>query len=89
MDMVVLMLEQGGVDMAFVMPNLVPPLTTVDQVLEYKDKLRAISPNVHFLMSLYLHPSVMLETIEKAAAAGVTGVKLYPQGATTNSEHRV
>ncbi|PKK52913.1 hypothetical protein CI102_3046 [Trichoderma harzianum] len=89
MDVVVPTVEQGGVDTAFVMPNLVPPLTTVDQVLEYQGKLRAAAPNVHFLMSLYLHPSVTPETIEKAAEAGITGVKLYPQGATTNSEHGV
>ncbi|EGR45517.1 uncharacterized protein TRIREDRAFT_110899 [Trichoderma reesei QM6a] len=71
------------------MPNLVPPLTEVDRVLDYQTKLRAIAPNVHFLMSLYLHPSVTPETIEKAAEAGITGVKLYPQGGTTNSEHGV
>ncbi|KAH0492282.1 hypothetical protein TgHK011_007243 [Trichoderma gracile] len=89
MEVVVPTLERGGVDTAFVMPNLVPPLTEVDRVLEYQSKLRAIAPNVHFLMSLYLHPSVTPETIEQAAKAGITGVKLYPQGGTTNSEHGV
>ncbi|KAL6353046.1 hypothetical protein LRP88_13532 [Fusarium phalaenopsidis] len=57
-----------------------PPLTSVEQVLEYKSKLTAITKDVNFLMSLYLHPSVTPEVIEQAAAAGITGVKLYPQG---------
>ncbi|CAM1502416.1 Fc.00g044000.m01.CDS01 [Cosmosporella sp. VM-42] len=71
------------------MPNLLPPLTTVDQVLEYKSKLQAITKDVNYLMSLYLHPSVTPEVIAQAAAAGITGVKLYPQGVTTNSESGV
>ncbi|KLP15934.1 dihydroorotase URA4 [Fusarium fujikuroi] len=71
------------------MPNLLPPLTAVEQVLEYKAKLTAITQDVNFLMSLYLHPSVTPEVIAKAAEAGVTGVKLYPQGVTTNSESGV
>ncbi|KAI1010884.1 hypothetical protein LB504_002879 [Fusarium proliferatum] len=89
MDLVVPTVRQGGVDTAFVMPNLLPPLTAVEQVLEYKAKLTAITQDVNFLMSLYLHPSVTPEVIAKAAEAGVTGVKLYPQGVTTNSESGV
>ncbi|EGU74352.1 hypothetical protein FOXB_15135 [Fusarium oxysporum f. sp. conglutinans Fo5176] len=82
MDLVVPTVRQGGVDTVFVMPNLLPPLTAVEQVLEYKAKLTAITQDVNFLMSLYLHPSVTPEVIAKAAEAGVTGVKLYPQGQT-------
>ncbi|KAJ4192865.1 dihydroorotase [Fusarium falciforme] len=82
MDLVVPTVRQGGVDTAFVMPNLLPPLTSVEQVLEYKSKLTAITKDVNFLMSLYLHPSVTPEVIEQAAAAGITGV-------TTNSESGV
>ncbi|KAI7766620.1 hypothetical protein LZL87_004920 [Fusarium oxysporum] len=89
MDLVVPTVRQGGVDTVFVMPNLLPPLTAVEQVLEYKAKLTAITQDVNFLMSLYLHPSVTPEVIAKAAEAGVTGVKLYPQGVTTNSESGV
>ncbi|KAI0891110.1 amidohydrolase 2 [Annulohypoxylon nitens] len=89
MELMVPTVRQGGVDTAFVMPNLVPPLTTVEQVLDYQSKLRAIAKDVNFLMSLFLHPSITPEVIAQAAAAGVTGVKMYPQGVTTNSENGV
>ncbi|KAK8922113.1 putative dihydroorotase [Metarhizium anisopliae] len=61
----------------------------VDTALEYKAQLQKIDPNVHYLMSLFLHPSVTPDVIAKAAAAGITGVKMYPQGVTTNSENGV
>ncbi|KAI6601115.1 hypothetical protein MCOR12_004423 [Pyricularia oryzae] len=86
MDLVVPSIRKGGVDTVFVMPNLQPPVTTVTQALEYKSKLQALDPEVTYLMSLYLHPSVNPAVITEAAAAGVTGVKMYPQGVTTNSE---
>ncbi|KAI1465848.1 Dihydroorotase [Daldinia caldariorum] len=89
MELMVPTVRQGGVDTVFVMPNLIPPLTTVEQVLEYRSKLQAIAPDVTFLMSLFLHPSVTPDVIAKAAASGITGVKMYPQGVTTNSESGV
>ncbi|KAI0850398.1 Dihydroorotase [Daldinia vernicosa] len=89
MELMVPTVRQGGVDTVFVMPNLIPPLTTVEQVLEYRSKLQAIAPDVNFLMSLFLHPSVTPDVIAQAAAAGITGVKMYPQGVTTNSESGV
>ncbi|RVX66429.1 hypothetical protein B0A52_09659 [Exophiala mesophila] len=89
MQLVVPQILKGGVDTVFVMPNLQPPITTVAQALEYKALLQAIEPNVHYLMSLYLHPSITPEVIAEAAAAGIAGVKLYPQGVTTNSESGV
>ncbi|KAK0621596.1 amidohydrolase 2 [Bombardia bombarda] len=89
MELVVPTVTKGGVDTVFVMPNLVPPLTSVQQVLDYQTKLRGITQNVHFLMSLFLHSSITPEVIAEAAAAGITGVKLYPQGVTTNSENGV
>lgn len=66
-------------------PNLVPPVTTVDRALEYKARLQAIEPNVNYLMSLYLHESITPETIIEAKKRGITGVKSYPAGVTTNS----
>jgi dihydroorotase len=66
-------------------PNLVPPVTTVQQCLEYRDRLRAIEPNVDYLMSLYLHESITPEVIREAKKAGITGVKSYPAGVTTAS----
>ncbi|KAK1761992.1 amidohydrolase 2 [Phialemonium atrogriseum] len=89
MELVVPTVRKGGVDTVFVMPNLVPPLTSVEKVLEYRSQLHAITQDVHFLMSLFLHPSVTPEVIAQAAAAGITGVKMYPQGVTTNSESGV
>ncbi|GFF37890.1 dihydroorotase, homodimeric type [Aspergillus udagawae] len=82
MELVVPQIRKGGVDTVFVMPNLVPPVTSVAQALEYKAQLQAIEPN-----SLLTGPyqSVTPETIREAAAAGITGVKVYPQGVTTNS----
>ena len=71
------------------MPNLVPPITTVKQAVEYRTKLQALEPNVEFLMSLYLHESMTVETIIEAKRAGITGVKSYPAGVTTNSSSGV
>ncbi|KAI1399274.1 Dihydroorotase [Hypoxylon fuscum] len=89
MELVVPTIAQGGVDTVFVMPNLIPPLTTVEQVLEYRSKLQAITKDVHFQMSLFLHPSVTPEVVVEATKAGITGVKMYPQGVTTNSDSGV
>jgi len=82
-------IRQGGVNTVFVMPNLVPPVTTVAHALEYKSRLEAIEPNVDFLMSLYLHPSITPGTIKEAKKAGIAGVKSYPAGVTTNSSSGV
>ncbi|KAJ9142353.1 Dihydroorotase [Pleurostoma richardsiae] len=89
MELVVPEIRKGGVDTVFVMPNLQPPITTVAQALEYKSRLQSLDPKVQYLMSLYLHPSVTPEVIAEAAAAGIAGVKMYPQGVTTNSESGV
>ncbi|KAH8590952.1 amidohydrolase 2 [Bisporella sp. PMI_857] len=89
MELVVPTVRNGGVDTVFVMPNLVPPLTSVEQVLAYRSQLRDITQDVNFLMSLFLHPSVTPEVIAQAATAGIAGVKMYPQGVTTNSESGV
>ncbi|KAL1597092.1 dihydroorotase [Paraconiothyrium brasiliense] len=82
-------IRQGGVNQVYVMPNLVPPVTTVKQCLEYRDRLKAIEPNVDYLMSLYLHESITPEVIREAKKAGITGVKSYPAGVTTNSSSGV
>jgi len=66
-------------------PNLVPPITTVERALDYKKQLEQFAPDVTFLMSLYLHPSITPDVIRGAKAAGIRGVKSYPAGVTTNS----
>ena len=70
---------------SFFQPNLQPPIITVRQALDYQSKLEALAPNVTFLMTLFLHPSLTPATIREAKEAGIVGVKSYPQGVTTNS----
>ena len=74
---------------AIVMPNLKPPVTTAEQAMAYRDRIRAaIPPGIDFepLMTLYLTDRLAPVEIERAARAGVVAVKLYPAGATTNSD---
>ncbi|WP_018988055.1 dihydroorotase [Aromatoleum toluclasticum] len=75
---------------ALIMPNLRPPVTTTAQALEYRDRIRAAVPaGVEFepLMSLYLTDNMAPDEIDRASASGaVVAVKLYPAGATTNSD---
>jgi dihydroorotase len=75
---------------AIIMPNLKPPITTVDQALSYREEiLQAIPNGENFtpLMTLYLTAATPLAEIKKAAeSAHVYAFKLYPAGATTNSD---
>ena len=74
---------------AIIMPNLKPPVTTAEQALAYQQRiLAAVSPGMSFepLMTLYLTDNLPPEEIARARAAGVVAVKLYPAGATTNSD---
>jgi dihydroorotase len=68
------------------LPNLKPPIATTDQALEYRAKLQKLSPGTEFLMSLYLNPNLTPDEVRKAAKAGISGVKSYPRGVTTNSD---
>ena len=75
---------------AVVMPNLVPPITTVAAAREYRGRiLDALPDGASFqpLMTLYLTDLTPVEEVSLAAGdARMIGVKLYPAGATTNSE---
>ncbi|QSB00222.1 dihydroorotase [Methylomonas sp. EFPC1] len=75
---------------AIIMPNLKPPVTTVAQALLYRQEiLAALPPDSTFqpLMTLYLTASTSVEEIKKVAdAEHVHAFKLYPAGATTNSD---
>jgi dihydroorotase len=74
---------------ALVMPNLRPPVTTTEQALAYRDRILAAVPaGVKFepLMSLYLTDNLPADEIVRAKDAGVVACKLYPAGATTNSD---
>ncbi len=74
-----------------VMPNLTPPVVTVDDALAYRERILAAMADrprqFEPLMTLYLTDGTTPEEIARAAATeGVHAVKLYPAGATTNSE---
>lgn len=74
---------------AIIMPNLKPPVTTAAQALAYKQRIQAAVPaGVQFepLMTLYLTDNLPADEIARAKDAGVVAVKLYPAGATTNSD---
>ncbi|HLP98205.1 MAG TPA: dihydroorotase [Sideroxyarcus sp.] len=75
---------------AIVMPNLRPPVTTTVQAVAYRERiLKALPTGMKFepLMTLYLTDNTCAEEIRKAKQSGVVhAVKLYPAGATTNSD---
>ena len=78
METVVQTIRDGGADMVYVMPNLVPPVTTVERALEYQQKLQTMEADVVFLMTLFLCPALTPDVIIEAKKAGVKGVKSYP-----------
>ena len=77
---------------AIVMPNLVPPVTNAEMATAYKQRIEAARPagsQFEPLMTLYLTNQTTAEDIAAAKAAGVVACKLYPAGATTNSDAAV
>jgi len=75
---------------AIIMPNLKPPVTTTAQALAYRDRILAALPaglDFEPLMTLYLTDNTAPDEIRRARDSGlVHAVKLYPAGATTNSD---
>ena len=75
---------------AIVMPNLRPPVTTTEQAQAYRTRILAVLPagmSFEPLMTLYLTDNTSADEIRKAKASGIVhAVKLYPAGATTNSD---
>jgi dihydroorotase len=76
---------------AIIMPNLKPPVTTVALAKAYRDRIDAQMKSAYIsnftpLMTLYLTDNTSAQEIVKANAEGITAVKLYPSGATTNSD---
>ncbi len=78
---------------AIIMPNLNPPVLTVDQALAYRSEIIKAAPvDSGFipLMTLYLTNSLTADEVKKAAESKfIHAIKLYPAGATTNSESGV
>lgn len=78
---------------ALIMPNLKPPVTSIGQAEAYKKEImQALPEDTAFtpLMSLYFTQNLTSQTIREASASGIIkAVKLYPAGATTNSDSGV
>lgn len=77
---------------AIIMPNLMPPVTTTELAEAYQQRIMAANPMPTFtpLMTLYLTDNTTADEIKKAKASGlVVAAKLYPAGATTNSDSGV
>ena len=76
---------------AIIMPNLKPPVTTVALAQAYQERIQANLKSLGVsgftpLMTLYLTDNTSADEVRKAKAAGIVGFKLYPAGATTNSD---
>lgn len=78
---------------AIIMPNLIPPVIRGDDAAAYRDRiLKTLPPGSDFqpLMTLYLTETTEADDVAAAAHSGlISAVKLYPAGATTNSESGV
>ena len=78
---------------AIIMPNLVPPVVTGADAAAYRERIMAAVPgSLSFepLMTLYLTEATVADDVAEAHASGlVKAVKLYPAGATTNSQSGV
>lgn len=75
------------------MPNLIPPVSNADEALAYRKRIMAAQQNcerqVQPLMVIYLTDNTSADDIRRAKQAGVIACKLYPAGATTNSDSGV
>ena len=76
---------------AIIMPNLKPPVTTVDLAKAYESRIQENLKSLGVssftpLMTLYLTDNTSADEVHKAKAAGIVAFKLYPAGATTNSD---
>ncbi|KAF6257727.1 dihydroorotase [Scenedesmus sp. NREL 46B-D3] len=77
---------------AIIMPNLVPPVTNTQLALDYRARIMAATPQgsgFSPLMTLYLTDNTSPADVAAAKAAGIVAYKLYPAGATTNSDSGV
>jgi dihydroorotase len=76
---------------AIIMPNLNPPVTTVDLANAYQSRIESNLKSIGVsdftpLMTLYLTDNTSADEVRKAKAEGIAAFKLYPAGATTNSD---
>src|SRR5206468_7591947 len=89
----VLPFTAGQFARGIIMPNLVPPVTTVAAAAAYRDRILAARPagsDFEPLMTCYLTDTTSPDEIEKGYSEQVwVAAKLYPAGATTNAHHGV
>jgi len=76
---------------AIIMPNLKPPVTTVELAKAYQARIQANLNSLGVteftpLMTLYLTDNTSADEVRKAKVEGIAAFKLYPAGATTNSD---
>lgn len=78
---------------AIIMPNLVPPVVNVEDAVAYRQRIMSALPGgskFEPLMTLYLTENTTVKEVEKAAGSAIVkAFKLYPAGATTNSDSGV
>lgn len=87
MELVTPTVREGGISIAYIMPNLTPPITDIERVVQYKKDLQKLAPKTTFLMTFYLSKLLTPEIVSKAADQGaINGIKCYPAGVTTNSQ---
>lgn len=73
-----------------VMPNTSPPILNGENVKRYRDEILEITGDkFEPLMTLYMTPNTTPGMIVEAKKAGITAVKIYPKGKTTNSQHGI
>lgn len=73
---------------ALVMPNLVQPITTIEQVIAYKERIRqAVGVDQKFEPYMTLYFQEYSRKFLEEAKPFITAIKLYPKGMTTNSDH--
>lgn len=75
---------------AIIMPNLKPPITTVEQAIHYRKQIVKVDSNFKPLMTLYLTDNTPVNEIVKLKDnSDIVAIKYYPAGATTNSDSGV
>ena len=74
-----------------VMPNLVPPITTIEQAISYRNRIKVYDNyNGNPMMTLYLHKDIQThDLLDFKNHKEMIGIKLYPQNVTTNSKEGV
>jgi len=77
--------RDAGFARVLAMPNLLPPITSPQQLTQYRDSLEAAAPGLQILPTFKLMPGMEAATVAALARAGAVAGKYYPSGATTNS----